>query len=76
MKIEIAGITKLSSPAFIMPGDTLTVTHTVDGQKHIKCITEITCACTWTHSILFKLEGQLNHLIGNEETVNWVKGLE
>lgn len=70
----------LSQPVQVNPGDRLIVTHKVEYQDrtvetHL-VQQEITVPGTWTCSILFKLNGEPNHLIGNEKTIEWIKGLE
>lgn len=62
------------------PGDTIKVKHVVTDAEgktvaYSKCEHEITEEVTWTHSILFKLNGKLNHLIGDHDTVSWIESL-
>ena len=70
-------ISKLSHPVELRPGDILTVTHSVDDDRgrwdRVVHKTQLNVTGTWTHSILFKLNGQINHLIGNADTVAWIK---
>lgn len=75
-KVSNVYVSRFSSPVVVRPGDTLTVNHTVGNKTHqvSKCVLEQ--EVTWTHSILFELDGELNHIIGTVKTVNWIKGLE
>lgn len=81
MKIEVVAISAFSCPVSLMPGDTLKVVHAYDagifGWQETELVRhDIPEAVTWTHSILFKLNGQLNHIIGNQASVDWVEQLE
>ena len=67
----------LHRPVNVVPGNTMTVTHT---GKDIPppfevCRHTADFATTWTHSILFRLNGQMQWLLGTEETILWLKGL-
>jgi len=75
MKVEIVGIEPFSSPITVLPGDTIRVIHIVNGVEHKKSEQEIPEAVTWTHSILFRLDGELVHLIGTQKTIDWLEGL-
>ncbi len=75
--IEIVGIAKFNSPIHIVPGDQLTVNHRFlkDGlvlEERVLTV-KVTDEAEWTHSILFKLNGNLNHIIGDHNTVTWIK---
>jgi hypothetical protein len=79
MKITDVRVAEFNRPIHLFPGDTVKVTHTVRAgpgivEEHVKSIQDIECNATWTHTILFKLDGHLNHLIGDQATVDWVKG--
>ena len=81
MKVEIVAIAKFSYAVSLLPGDTLKVTHSYDaglfGRQETELVRhEIPEAVTWTHSILFKLNGQLNHIIGDQASVDWIEELE
>ena len=81
MKIEVVSIVPFRVECKLFPGDTLRVVHTYDvgdsGPQETELIRhEIQVAVTWTHSILFKLDGHLNHIIGDQASVDWIEGLE
>ena len=81
MKIEVVSILPFRSPCSLLPGDTLRVTHAyvagIFGLQETELVRhDIHEAVTWTHSILFKLDGQLNHIIGDQASVDWIEGLE
>jgi len=64
-----------------VPGDKLHVTHewtSFGGISHKETLVKETLdvRVTWTHSILFDLDGVLNHIIGTKETVDWLKSQE
>lgn len=75
--IEIVGIAEFNSPIYLIPGDKITVTHKflVDGKvvEAKRLVVKIDDTGTWTHSILFKLNGNLNHIMGDHNTVTWIK---
>jgi len=75
MKVEIVGIQPFNSSISVNPGDTLRVSHIVNGVEYKKCEQELTEFVIWTHSILFRLDGTLNHIIGDQKTVDWIEGL-
>jgi len=81
MKVEIVNIAKFNFPVCLEPGDTLRVSHTWQyefaGPVHERVLSQqdIPEAVTWTHSILFKLNGTLNHIIGDQDTVDWLESL-
>lgn len=63
-------------PVTVNPGDTLHVTHTVlDGPKvHTQIVAEhkSNFTVTWTHSILFKLNGEQQWMVGTQNTIDWL----
>ena len=80
MKVEIVSIAEFAYDVSLMPGDTLKCFHEYDlglfdRQRAELCRQNITEYVTWTHSILFKLNGVLKHIIGDQATVAWVEGL-
>ena len=81
MKVEIVGICEFKcGPVHLSPGDELRVDHVFsedDGhvvRRHL-ARQQITSTAIWSHSILFKLNGELTHLLGNQATVDWIEGL-
>ena len=70
----------------VRPGDELNVTHTWESVcpdtrniiQHEELLSKhgLTMEATWTHSILFDLDGELNHIIGTQKTVDWLRSLE
>jgi hypothetical protein len=70
---------KFDFPVIANPGDTVTVTHTVTFDLTGETVTEqkscfeITEEVTWTHSILFRLNGKLNHIVGDQDTLTWLE---
>jgi hypothetical protein len=81
MFVEIVAISEFNCPLTLQPGDTLKMVHRYqvveDGPMHESelCRQDIPEQVTWTHSILFKLNGTLNHIIGDMETVAWVEAM-
>lgn len=71
-----------STPVTVCPGDTLTVTHTVAGpgvknygvHKVVEHKADFTV--TWTHSILFKLDGQQQWIVGTQQTIDWLRSIQ
>jgi len=77
--IEIVGSFKFHSPIYLNPGDTLEVVHKVTNDENeeivheVKSTMEISEKAVWTHSILFRLNGHLNHVIGDQDTLTWLE---
>jgi len=73
-------IVKFSRPIYVQWGDIVTVTHQVLNGKRViedKVVShEVKGMGVWTHSIMFKLNGHLNHTIGDEKTVEWIRSQE
>ena len=57
------------SPVTVCKGDTLHVSH----QHKIVMTHEADFTATWTHSIMFTLNGQVNWLVGTQETIDWLR---
>jgi hypothetical protein len=78
--IKIVGVSVFDNPVTLEPGDTLKVIHKYqlveDGPMHEAELSrqEIPVGVTWTHSILFELDGVLNHIIGDLGTLEWLEG--
>lgn len=63
-------------PVFIRGGDVLTVSHRAeDGSETVLTRFEIASPAVLTHSILFELDGQLNHVVGTQATLDWLSAL-
>lgn len=67
-------------PVIVIPGDKLIVNHTVtyDGKLVVKrqlAQHEFDQPTTFTHSIMFKLNGQWNHVIGTQDTIDWLESM-
>ena len=81
--IEIVAIKEFDQAIYVTPGDTLHVRHEygemlfgkVTRKVHEVSMHNIEEHARWTHSILFRLNGHLNHLIGDGGTVEWLIGL-
>jgi len=77
--IEIVTSFEFNSPISLLPGDTLIVAHKVVDDETgetvytVKSTMEISEKALWTHSILFKLNGHLNHIIGDRDTLAWLE---
>ena len=59
-------------PATVNKGDTLHV-H-CNGREVVKHDAEFTA--TWTHSIMFKLNGKETWIIGTQETIDWLRNMQ
>jgi len=61
-----------SGPRHVRPGDILNVS--VQGDKVLSH--EVTQTGIWTGVIEFLLDGNLNYILGNEETLKWIEGFK
>ena len=85
MKVTNIRASKFSHQVDLQPGDVLTVFHKWESidEDTLKIVTNeeqlvkhvVDEKVSWTHSILFDLDGELNHLIGTQKTVDWVRSL-
>ena len=83
MNIEISSVVKFEAgPMTLIRGDLVTCTHVYyvnkndpETRKEILSTQEITENTVWDRSILFFLDGALNHIVGNEDTQEWLEGL-
>lgn len=77
--VEIVGCMEFNSPICLWPDDTLEVVHKVTNDENeevlheVKSTMKISEKAVWTHSILFKLNGHLNHIIGDRDTLAWLE---
>ena len=86
MKVTNVRACKFSCTVDLKPGDVLTVIHKWESidEDTLKIVTNeeqlvkhvVDKNVSWTHSILFDLDGELNHLIGTQKTVDWLEELE
>lgn len=59
-----------------VPGDSIAILHNVDGEVTKVFEKAVVFEATWTHSILWRLNGEMQWMLGTIETVNWLKKLE
>lgn len=45
-------------------------------KQYLICKHEADFEATWSYSILFRVGGQMQWLLGNDDTISWLKGLQ
>ena len=75
--IKIISVVSFSEPLNLSPGGSLSVIHSYDEDGVPKTYTVASHECeelaTWTHSILFRLHGELQWMVGTQTTIDWLE---